>query len=537
MPRSDVKIITKGNDARSKLLNGARVVYEAVSATYGPISGNVAVQKSYGSAVVTHDGVSVAREIFLEDEVEDIGAGKLVEASEKTNELSGDGTSVTCILGYHILNKANQRVAAGFNPMALRRGIDKASLSIKSKLDGLAVPCAEKDLSKVATISASDPEIGKLVADTVVKVGGVGITVEEYQGLGVVQDVVDGLYFEKGWTMPHFVTDRTTEEAVHENVSILVIEKHIKQNQDIVPIIEVIYKETEHKTLLIVGSVSGQALETCALTNLGGKVKICVVSAPVYGDQELPFLEDVAALTGGKVVSSSLPANKVTTDYLGNASKIIVSKTTTTIFEGNGAKEDIEVRIASIKEQLDSDKYSAFQKERMEMRLAKLQGKIGIIKVGGATETEVKEMKFRVEDAIHATRAAKDEGIVPGGATTLARLSTCQPPELTAGELEGFKVVFESLVEPFKQLMVNAGEDGGYRLSQVLNSEDGYGFNVMNMTKEPIRLTDVIDPVTVIKSAVENACAFAGVTVTIPLTITYDRQWQLDQVAITKAKQ
>jgi chaperonin GroEL len=510
-------------------------MYDAVSAGYGPVSGNVGIEKSFGGAKVTHDGVSIAREVYLEDAVEDMAAGKLYEASEKSNQISGDGTSATILLGYRIHEKANQRVSAGFNPMLLRRGIDKASLWIKDQLDSMSVAVAGDDLMKVASVSASDPEVGKLVADTVTKVGGVGITVEQYQGLGVMQDVVDGLYFEKGWTMPHFVTDRTTEEAVHDNVSILVVEKHIKQNQDIVPIIEMVYSETEHKTLLIVGNVGGQALETCALTNLGGKVKICVVSSPVYGDQELPFLEDVAILTGGKVVPSSLPASKVTTDYLGDASKVTVTKTTTTIFEGQGDKKAIKERINIVKDQLQSDKYSAFQKERMELRLAKLQGKIGIIKVGGATQTEADEMKDRVEDAVHATRAAKEEGVVPGGATTLARLSDSKLPEAPVGEVEGMKVVFEALVEPFKQLMTNAGEDGGYRLQQMLKSVAGYGFDVKGMTDEPIILNNILDPVTVMKSVVENACSYAGMVITIPLTITYNRQWQLDQVQLNKA--
>jgi len=531
MARGDVKIITKGDEAKRKLLKGAKEVYDAVSTTYGAVSSNVAIQKSYGNAVVTKDGVTVAREIYLKDEVEDMGAGFLIQASEKTNQISGDGTSATVLLGYHILQKANQRVAAGFDPMELRRGIDKAAIDVKQRLDDMKAEVKGDDLIKVASISASDPEVGKLVADTVEKVGGVGITVEEHQGLGVFQEVVDGLYFEKGWTMPHFVTDRTTEEVVHENVSIALLEKHIKQNQDVVPLIEMVHGETEHKTLLIIGNVSGQALETCALTNLAGKVKICVVNPPVYGDQELPFLEDVACMTGGKVVPSSLPTDKITVEYLGSADKIIATKGNTTIFGCKGAKEDVEVRIANLKEQLKSDKYSAFQKERMEMRLAKLQGKIGLIKVGGATETEVKEMKFRVEDAVHATRAAKEDGVVPGGATALARIS-----QFMDRETEGAKVVCESLLELFKQLMENAGEDGGYRLQQMLKSKDWYGFDVTNMTDEPIELTDILDPVTVIKSVVENACSFAGIAVTIPLTITYDREYQLEQVQLNKAR-
>jgi len=541
MARGEAKIFTKGDKARGKILVGAEKVYEAVSASYGPVSGNVAIQKNYGQPVVTHDGVTIARDVYMEDSVEDIGAGLLVQASEKSNSISGDGTSATVMLGYHIFQKAHKRVAAGANAMALRRGIDKASFYVKEQLDKLAVPVPEEKLAEVATISASDPEVGKLVADTIIKAGGVGITVEEWEGLGVYQEVVDGLYFEKGWKLPHFVTDRTTEEAVHENVSILATEKALKQNQDIVPIIEMVYANTEHKTLLIIGKVDGQALETCALTNQIGKVKICVVSSPVYGDQELPFLEDVAVMTGGKVLANNLPSDKVTSDYLGQAKKAIVTQYSTTIFGAVGAKEDVAMRIDQIKEQLKSDKYSVFQKERMEMRLAKLNGKIGIIKVGGATETEVKEMKFRVEDAVHATRAASEDGIVPGGATTLARMSKLETaPDFTlqGDELEGFKVVLEALVEPFKQLMTNAGEDGGYRLMQVLSSDSGYGFDVKNITNAPINLLEagILDPVKVIKSVVENACSFAGIAITIPYTITIDRDWQLEQIALNKAQ-
>jgi chaperonin GroEL len=500
----------------------------------------VAIQRNYGNATVTHDGITVAREVFLKDEDQDIGAGLLVQASDKSNSVSGDGTSATIMLGYHVMRLAHQRAAAGFNRMGLRRGIDKAAIDVKAKLDKLATSVSDEGLAKVAAISASDPEVGALVADTVVKVGGVGITVEEYEGLGVIPDVVEGVYFEKGWQLPHFVTDRTTEEAVHTNPNILVVEKKLKQNQDIVPVIEMVFKECQEKTLIIIGNVDGQALETCALTNLNGGVKICVVRPPVYGDQELPFLEDIAAMTGGKLVASQLPADKITVDYLGHADKITVAKDHTTILGGKGDLEQVEMRIDNINKQLKDPKYNAMQRERMEMRLAKLQGKIGIIRVGGATEAGIKEMKFRVEDAVHATRAAKEEGIVPGGATTLARLSKLTVPKNVTNkdEIEGYKVVLEALCEPFKQLMTNAGEDGGFRLNQMLTAEDGYGFNVTAFTAEPINLVKdgVIDPVKVIKSVVENACEVAGISITIPTTITIDREYQIDQVNLNKAK-
>lgn len=540
MPRGEAKIIVEEVEARAKILEGARIAAETVARVYGPLSGNVAIQRNYGNATISHDGITVLKEIYLADETMDIGVGILTQASDKTNNISGDGTTCSGLLAYNILKGANQRHAAGFNSMGLRRGIDRAARDIKTELDKLAVSVDDKGLNKVASISASDPEVGKLVADTVVKVGGVGITVEEYEGLGVIQDVVEGVYFEKGWSMPHFVTDRTTEEAVHVNPNILVVEKKIKQNQDIVPIIEMVFKQAKEKTLIIIGNVDGQALETAALTNLNGGVKICVVRPPVYGDQELPFLEDIATMTGGKLVSSQLPADKVTIEYLGQADKAIIAKDHTTLFGGHGVAEDIALRIEELNKQLKSDKYSAFQRERMEMRLAKLQGKIGIIRVGGATESGVKEMKLRVEDAVHATRAAKEEGIVPGGASTLARLSTLKVPKDVThkDEVEGYKVVLEALVEPFKQLMANAGEDGGYRLSQLLASPAGHGFNLMNFTDEPVDLIEngVIDPVKVIKSIIENASEVAGISITIPAAITIDREFQLDQVGLNKAR-
>lgn len=538
MGRGDVKNIHTGSAVREEAIKGARKVYEAVAAAYGPTSGNVALEKSYGNIVISHDGVSIAREVILRDKLQDTGADLLIQASSKSNDVSGDGTTGSILLGYHIMDKANQRIAAGYNPMALRRGIDQASIFLKTELDKLAVPVPDDKLEEVATISASDPEIGKLVADTVVKVGGVGITIEEYDGLGVIQDVVEGLYFEKGWTMPHFVTDRETEEALHENVSILVVEKRITTNQDIVPILQTVGK-TQHKTVLIIGNITNKALDTCALTNVTGGIKVCVVAPPVYGDQVLPFLEDVVALTGGKLVPSSLPADKVTEDYLGFAKKIIVSQHNTTILEGDGDKDVVSARIATLKRQLVDPKYSAFQKERMEKRLSKLQGKLGLIKVGGATETGRKEMKFRVEDAVHATRAAKEEGVVPGGATTLARLSRSSylPDNTDPGVVEGFKVVLEALPGLFRQLLSNAGEDPGFRLEQVLRTTDGLGFDVKHMTPDPIDLSSagILDPVKVVKSIVENACEVAGMAITLNGAVVIDRQYQLEQVAMTKA--
>jgi chaperonin GroEL len=539
MPRLEAKIVITGDEVREKAIAGAKIAYEAVASAYSPTSGNVALQKNFGSKVITHDGVSIIREIGLEDELMDTGVDLLNSASKKTNDTSGDGTSATVILGYHIMRLANQRISAGYNPMGLRRGIDQASLLIKDEIEKLAKAVPDEQLSQVATISASDPEVGKLVADTVIRVGGVGITVEEYDGMGVIQDVVEGVYFEKGFSAPHFVTDQETEEVIHENVNVLILEKRITTNPDIVPLLELINK-CDSKKVIIIGNVSNQALNTCIATHLHPKsaLDVVVVQPPVYGDQVLPFLKDIGAMTGAKVVPQSMSSDKVTADYIGKADKIIVTTTNTTLLGANIDQEEVDARIKVLKEQLKSDKFSPFQKERMEMRLAKLQGKIGIIKVGGATETGRKEMKFRVEDALHATRCAKEEGIVPGGATLLARLSQAVIALDDETEREGAKAVLEALREPFKQLMSNCGEDGGYRLMQVLNSEYGEGFDVKNMTKEPINLVDkgIIDPAKVIKSVVENACEVAGIAITLNASITIDREWQLQQIKLNEAR-
>lgn len=537
--RGDPRII-KTDGVLDEALAGAKKMYDVVSKVYGPTSFNVALQKSYGSHVITHDGVTVAKDCIDRNQDHNIGMDELYKASRKTDDISGDGTSMTVVLGYHTMEKARRRLASGYNPMALRRGIDWAGRELTKRLDELAKPVSDDKLHEIATISAADPEIGKLVADTVVKAGGVGITIEEYEGLGVLQDVIEGVYFEKGWMLPHFVNNAVTEEVLQENMHVICLEKRIRANQDIVPILEMVFNDTEHKGVLIIGNLSDKALQTCALTNLTGGVRVCVVAPPVYGNQILPFMEDIAVMTGGKIVPENLPAAKVTKEYLGFAKKVIVGRATTTIMESAGVAEDIDARIATLKEQLASDKYGAFEKERMEKRLSKLQGRIGIIRVGGATESDRNEMKFRVTDAVHATRGAKEEGIVPGGASTLARLSLADidfPKDMPRDEQEGVKVVLEALAEPFKQLMTNAGEDPGYRLKQVLKAKAGFGFNVKGMTEEPIDLVKagVIDPVRVLKSGVENSCAVAGIVITLGGSLTIDRDFQLEQIQLNKA--
>lgn len=542
--RGDVKNIATDDEAREKILAGMRKVSEVVAKTYGPTSGTVALQKPYGNPVFSKDGVSVASEVYLKDPDEDIGAGLVVNASKKANDISGDGTSATAILAYNIAKLAHKRIAAGYNPMKMKRGMEVAVNAVKKELLTHATEIDDKELHRVASISASDEAIGQLVADTVIKVGGVGINVENYEGLGIAQELVNGVYFEKGWAKPHFVTDIDNEETEYSAVSVLILEKRISSNGDIVPILEALFQQNPDppKKLLIIGNVIGQALDVCVINHLSQKfpAELVVVQPPVYGDQVLPFLEDIATITGGKVLAENAPISEFSYQHLGGAEKILVTKDSTTILEGQGAQEDVDARIDTIKKQLKSDKYNAFQKERMELRLAKLQGKIGIIKVGGATEDEQKEAKFRVEDAINATRAAREAGIVPGGASTLVRIAQNIKLKLADdNEQAGAEVLLEALNEPFKQLLENAGEDAGYRLKQLQASDPGYGFDVTAMTDQPTDLmkAGVFDPLLVIQSVVENAASAAGVAITTHATVTRDRQYELEQAQINKARQ
>jgi chaperonin GroEL len=546
--RVDPRII-RTDGALEEALKGAAEMYSILSLVYGPTSFNVALQKEYGSHVFTHDGVSIARDIVLADQDKNVGAESLYEASQKTDDTAGDGTTLTIVLGYHIMMKAQERMAAGFNPMKLRRGIDWAGRKLVEELQHAAKPVDDDHLHEVATISAADPEVGKLVADTVLKTGGIGITIEDYEGLGVQQDVIEGAYFEQGYVSEYFVTDFVAREAVQEDMSVLCLERRIRTNQEMVPILEMIAAETDHKGVLIIGDITGKALETCVTTNIHpkGSVRICVVKPPAFGSQRAPFMSDIAAMTGGKLVPRDIPANKVDSSFLGFAKKVVVTQNTTNIIEPKGDPEQVQMRIDEINQQLKSEAVSAFEKERMEKRLAKLHGKMGIIRVGGATDQVREELKARIVDAVAATRGAHEDGIVAGGGTTLARLSKgiakkkvqAEFDLLDRTEQEGVKLVFEALKEPFKQLMINAGEDPGSYIRDVLKAKPGYGYDVNNMTEEPIDLfaAGVIDPVRVIKAAVENACAVAGQVITLGGTTKIDRKHLLEQLQLNRFQQ
>lgn len=523
------KDITLGDEARDKILAGARAVYEAVKSTYSPQSGNVSIELNWGKPVTTHDGVTVARSIKLRDPVENIGAQFLIEASTQTNKTAGDGTSGTVILGYHILNKAHKLMAAGHNPMAMRRGVERAAKDIVDMISDSATPIKDGDLKRIAIISAGDKATGELIADTIEKVGSAGgVNVETHDGTEIEREIVDGLYWDKGLDSPYMMNELDARRAFYENCFVLVTQRKLKNSNDVKPLLNIL-NETEQKRCLIVGDVSGEALETLVLNKVQGDINTMSVSPPAMGKMRDEFFQDVATMTGAQLIPGSFEMSTLEYDHLGFANKVISTEVNTTIIEGDGEQKDIDARMKKLTESLEMVT-NGNQREKLEARLAKLSGKIGIIRVGSPTGIDTRERMFRVEDAVFATKAAREQGIVSGGGTALLKLSKADSrdiEDLYTDELIGYSMVFDALQEPFKQLMHNAGiEDVGYHVHSTLKAKAGYGFNVKEMTDEPIDLMDagVIDPAKVVKQIVENACSMAGVAMTNNGVITINRQ-------------
>jgi len=521
-PKIPTRTVTFGDEARTKILKGAQTVYEAVKSTYSPLSGNVAIENQFNErTTVSHDGVTVARNITLADPVENIGARMIVDASMKTNDIAGDGTSATVILAYHVLNKAQKRIAAGFNPMLMRRGIDMAAVSVKQYIDNVAVKVDDEKLRSVATISAGDRQLGKLIADTIIDVGvNGGITVEEYQGIGVESEIVEGFYFNKGYDSVYFMTE-TDETASLHNAQVLILEDKITTLAQIENVLESV-ANSDNKKLLIIGTVTGQALHQLVVNKMKGVIEVVTVAPAVFGDQKALHLEDLATLTGGKVVMSGTPSSEITEDFLGKAKDVVVTKDSTTIItpKPKSIPERIKKLEAAIKKEANQ-----FRKDNMKKRLAMLEGKIGIIRVGGESEAVAREKKMRVDDAVHATQAARDSGIVPGGATTLVHAAKNINLGFVDKDIaEGFKVVQEALSEPFLQLMYNAGMSAEYNLTEIQKNGFGQGYDVINKTDHTVNLFEagVIDPALVIKQVVENGCASAGLALTNNATITFN---------------
>ena len=514
------KKIFYADQARDKVLSGAKQLYDAVKVTFGPKGQNVVIEKSYGNPTITHDGVTVAEAVDLGSTEanlgEQIGAKLIKSAAQKLNKVAGDGTTTVTVLTYNILNEANKLIAAGVNPMELRKGIEQAGQEIVQKINQTAEKIAgdDKKVAEVANISAGDPEIGKLIADVISKIGKDGIvTVEAGQGLEMEQEIVEGFSYDKGYSSPFFVTDVNRQEAVFDKPLILLTDKKISTSSEILPILEKV-AQSGHKDLVIIAEeVSGEALSLLVLNKLKGVFNSLVLKAPAFGDRRKEILEDIAVLTDAIVISEDKGMKLEDTEVsaLGSAKKIIATKDSSTIISGAGKQSAVSDRIELIKSQANLAT-SDYDREQYEKRAAALSGKVAVIKVGGATETEIDEKKYRVDDAVAATKAALDEGIVTGGGVTLVNLAD-QLEEKDAGA----KIVKNALKAPLLHILENAGLNAQALLAAVENAKPGQGINVMEPEKglQDLKKAGVIDPARVTREAVQNAISIAATAITM----------------------
>jgi chaperonin GroEL len=512
-------------DARRRVLGGAEMLYKAVKVTMGPKGRNVVISKSYGGPTVTHDGVTVAKGVELPEDDEHLGYGVgaelIKQAADKMNDVAGDGTTTVTVLTYNILNEANKLIAAGHNPMELRKGVEEAAASVISKLAGMSEDIGSKKerVAEVATISAGDKAIGTLIADVIDNVGKDGVvTVEEGQGLEMESEVVEGFTMDRGFVSPYMVTDTSRMEAVYEKPLILITDKKISSVQEFLPVLEQAAQAGKKDLVIIAEDVEGEALGTLVLNKLKGTFNTVAVKAPAFGDRRKDTLQDIAILTGGTVITEDQghTFENATLDMLGTARKVIVTKDDTTIIEGGGTTTEVAARIEQINAQA-KNATSEYDKENLEKRRAALSGKVAVIKVGGATETEIEEKKFRVDDAVAAVKAALDEGIVPGGAVTLVDLSRTIDAEGTDSHAAGATILKNSLVQPFRQLMANAGLNADEKLPKVLESKKtGQGFNVNSPDKlVDMLVSGIVDPTRVVKEAIQNAVSIAATAMTM----------------------
>lgn len=514
------KKIFYADQARDKVLSGAKQLYDAVKVTFGPKGQNVVIEKSYGNPTITHDGVTVAEAVDLGSTEanlgEQIGAKLIKSAAQKLNKVAGDGTTTVTVLTYNILNEANKLIAAGVNPMELRKGIEQAGQEIVQKINQTAEKIAgdDKKVAEVATISAGDPEIGKLIADVISKIGKDGIvTVEAGQGLEMEQEIVEGFSYDKGYSSPFFVTDVNRQEAIFDKPLILLTDKKISSSSEILPILEKV-AQSGHKDLVIIAEeVSGEALSLLVLNKLKGVFNSLVLKAPAFGDRRKEILEDIAVLTDAIVISENkgMKLEDAEVSALGSAKKIIATKDSSTIISGAGKQSAVSDRIELIKSQANLAT-SDYDREQYEKRAAALSGKVAVIKVGGATETEIDEKKYRVDDAVAATKAALDEGIVTGGGVTLVNLAD-QLEEKDAGA----KIVKNALKAPLLHILENAGLNAQALLAAVENAKPGQGINVMEPEKglQDLKKVGVIDPARVTREAVQNAISIAATAITM----------------------
>jgi len=512
------KIIAFDQEAREAIRRGVSKLAKAVKVTLGPKGRNVILQKSFGSPTVTKDGVTVAKEIDLEDVYENMGARMVREVASKTSDVAGDGTTTATVLAEAIFNEGLKAVVAGVNPVQMKQGIEQAVTDISEKLTKMSIKIKEKsEMANVASIAANnDPEIGKLLANAMEKVGKDGvITVDEGKSLQTETEWVEGMQFDRGYLSPYFVTDPNTMEAVLENPYILVYEKKLTQIKELVPLLEAVVQQSR-PLLIVCEEVEGEALATLVINKLRGTFNCCAVKAPGYGDRRKAMLEDIAILCGGQAIFEALGVKleSLTLNDLGRAKKVIIDKDNTTIIEGAGKGDDIKGRIAQLRREIEAST-SDYDREKLEERLAKLSGGVAKVNVGGATESEVKEKKARVEDALHATRAAVQEGILPGGGVALLRASSqVKPDGLSHDETVGYNIVIRSCRAPLTMIAENAGQDGGIVCERVIESKGNQGFNALTNQYEDLVKAGVIDPTKVTRTALANAASVATLLLT-----------------------
>ncbi|HLI81219.1 MAG TPA: chaperonin GroEL [Candidatus Binataceae bacterium] len=512
------KVVRFAQDAREKILKGVNVLADAVTVTLGPKGRNVVLDKSFGAPNVTKDGVTVAKEIELEDKFENMGAQMVKEVASKTSDVAGDGTTTATVLARAIYTEGIKMVAAGHDPMSLKRGIDRAVETISSELKTMSKPTKDrKEIAQVGTISANnDSTIGDIIAEAMEKVGKEGvITVEEARGLETQLEVVEGMQFDRGYLSPYFVTDPERMEARLEDAYILIQEKKISSMKDLLPILEAIAKSGK-PLLIIAEDIEGEALATLVVNKIRGTLACCAVKAPGFGDRRKAMLEDIATLTGGSLIAEELGVKleSVQLNQLGRAKRIVVDKDNTTIIDGAGKRADIEGRIKQIRAQID-ETTSDYDREKLQERLAKLVGGVAVIRVGAATEVEMKEKKARVEDALHATRAAVEEGVVPGGGVALLRASAALD-NLRASEHEkvGIGIIRKAVEGPAWWIASNAGWEGSVVVDKIRNNKGAFGFNAHSEEFEDLMKAGIIDPTKVVRTALQNAASVAALLLT-----------------------
>src|SRR5438034_932002 len=512
------KQITYGDASRQGILRGVNGLADAVKVTLGPKGRNVILDKSFGSPTITKDGVTVAKEIVLKDPLENMGAQMVKEVASKTSDTAGDGTTTATVLAQAIYREGAKNVTAGANPMAIKRGIDRSVEAITNALEKMSKPVSGSMVAQVGTISANNDEtIGKIIAEAMDKVGKDGvITVEEAKSMETSLEVVEGMQFDRGYLSAYFVTDPERMEVVLENPVILIHEKKISSMKDLLPVLEQVARLGQ-PLLIIAEDIEGEALATLVVNKLRGTLQVAAVKAPGFGDRRKAMLQDIATLTGGKAITEDLglKLENVKMEDLGRAKKIVVDKDNTTIVEGRGNGKEIEGRVKEIRAQIDKTT-SDYDREKLQERLAKLVGGVAIIKVGAATETEMKEKKARVEDAMHATRAAVEEGIVPGGGVALSRcVGALDKLKAEGDEQIGINVVKRALVEPLRQIAENSGEEGAIVLGKVNDSKDNnYGYNALTGEYEDLVKAGVLDPTKVVRTALQNAGSIASLMLT-----------------------